>query len=98
MKMKRRGYVLAALTVLLILLLLAGCSKRAMLDRLKEAQREIASGMSESSVSQSDEEKKPETIDVLMEALDKRDRDLFKSLFSKTTLSLADDLDKGLDL
>ena len=54
--------------------------------------------MSESSVSQSDEEKKPETIDVLMEALDKRDRDLFKSLFSKTTLSLADDLDKGLDL
>ena len=80
-----------------MILSLAGCSRREWLDKLREKQREISQEIAEQNVSQSDEEKKPETIDVLIEALDKRDRDLFKSLFSKNTLSLADDMDKGLD-
>ena len=80
-----------------MVLSLTGCSGRAWLAKLKEMQREITRGMVEQNVSQSDAEQKPETFDVLIEALDKRDRELFKSLFSKTTLRLADDLDKGLD-
>lgn len=67
------------------------------MNRLKDIQKEIASGMSESSVSPSDEEQKTPTIEILLDALDKGDREQFRSRFSKTTLRIADDMDRGLD-
>lgn len=37
------------------------------------------------------------TKEVLIEALEKKDKDLFKSVFSKQTLSFSGDIDKGID-
>ena len=93
--MKKAKRLIFALLAALLILLSAGCST---LDSLRSEWEKIISNSDVSStVSDSDLEKKPETIDVLIEALDKGDREQFRSLFSKTTRSLADDMDKGLD-
>ena len=41
--------------------------------------------------------KQPERIDILIEALDKKDAAQFKSVFSETALELADDMDRGIE-
>ena len=89
--MKRARTVLAALLAAAILLCAAGCTA---LDSLSCEWKRIISG---SDAAVSDTDSKPETIDVIIEALDKRDGELFKNLFSKTTLRLADDMDKGVE-
>ena len=88
--MKRAKLMIPAVLTALLIAILAGCST---LDTLKNRWRMI---VSHSDVTVSETDKGPGTIDALLEALDKRDGEQFKSLFSKTVLGLADDMDKGL--
>ena len=94
--MKRTTAVFSALMAAMIFLSLTGCSGQKWRDRLRELKDELSSGLSESNISDSDQEDKPATIDILLEALDNKDSEQFKSVFSKKTLTLADDMDKGV--
>lgn len=89
--MKKARRFIAALLAALSIISAAGCSA---LDDLKRNYSRTVSGGDASSA---EDDNVPERIEILLEALDKRDGELFKSVFSKTALSLADDLDKGLE-
>lgn len=74
-----------------ILLLSVGCTA---IDSLREEYHRIMSG---SDLSVSDTDNQSERIDIMLDSLDKGNKEQFRSVFSRTTLRLADDLDKGLD-
>ena len=95
--MKRSMRFTAALMAVLMLLTVTGCSLSGIGRRLSTLKDEMARVVSGSDGYVSDADSKPETIEVIIEALDKRDSELFKSLFSKKTLSLADDMDRGVE-
>lgn len=93
--MKRTTAVLSALMAAMIFLSLSGCSGQKWRDRLRELKDELSSGLSESNISDSDQEDKPATIDILLEALDNKDSEQFKSVFSKKPSPLPTTWTKG---
>ena len=80
-----------------MLLAMAGCSA---LDNFLSPSDWQAKGkvMPDNRKTASDSDvKQPERIDILIEALDKKDAAQFKSVFSETALELADDMDRGIE-
>ena len=91
--MKRAKSVFVLLLAAAMILSSAGCKA---LESLKEEYRRIMSG-SDLAVSVSDTDQTPARIDIILDALDKGDREQFRSVFSKATLRMAADIDKGIN-
>ena len=89
--MKKRRCVFAALLAAVMILSSVSCTA---IDSLRE---EDHRGVSGSDLPVSDTEQTSDRIDIMLDALDKGDRERFRSVFSKKTLSLVNDIDRGLD-
>lgn len=80
-----------------MLLAMAGCSALDNFISPSDWQAK-GKGMLDNRKTTSDSDvKQPERIDILIEALDKKDAAQFKSVFSETALELADDMDRGIE-
>ena len=98
--MRKTKSFFAGLMSLLIIVSMTGCSVLTMkriLNRFDDLKSKISNVISGSDVSVSDTDKPSERIEIIIDALDKKDAEQFKSVFSQTTLRIADDMDKGIE-
>lgn len=83
--------IIAAFVVLSSLLCVSGCSSNNVSSNYAGNSGGAETGMT------IDLSSTVNTKDVLIEALEKKDKELFKSIFSKQTLTFSDNIDKGTD-